>query len=53
MKPIIQRLTLLLGTLAFVFAIGEMTVRVMGSFDTAGNFVFKQRIIRPHNLPMD
>ena len=53
MKPLIQKFALLLGTLALVFAIGEVTVRAMGSIDTAGNFVFKQRIIRPHSLPLD
>ncbi len=40
-----------MATLALGLGFGEVVVRAIGSVDSAGNFVFKNRIIKPHNLP--
>lgn len=37
----------------FLFAAAEMAVRVMGETDPSGNFYFKNRIIHPHQLPLE
>jgi len=41
------------GSLVFFFGIAEVTIRTVGQFDSAGNFVFKNRIIHPHRLPIE
>ncbi len=43
---------LLLTVSVLSFGVAEVVVRSVGEFDSAGNFVFHNRIIRPHNLPV-
>jgi len=52
MNTILKKSLLSLAGFILCFAGAEIAVRVMGEFDTAGNFVFKNRIIRPHRLPI-
>jgi hypothetical protein len=52
MKDISKKLLLLVITLVLCFGVAETAIRVMGDFDTAGNFHFKNRLIRPHSLPV-
>ena len=49
----LKRISLLVGSLVFFFGIAEGTIRTVGQFDSAGNFVFKNRIIHPHRLPIE
>ncbi len=43
---------LLVGSLLFCFSLAEVAIRVIGEFDDSGNFMFKNRIIHPHKLPV-
>lgn len=52
-KTALPKLVLFGGSLALFFGIAEATVRAVGHFDQAGNFVFKNRIIHPHRIPID
>jgi len=49
----ILRLYLLLGAGLLFFLVGELVVRTVGEFDQSGNFVFNNRIIRPHKVPSE
>ena len=52
-KPMQLKILLSLGSLVFLFTAAEVAVRVMGEWDVSGNFYFKNRIIRPHRLPLE
>ncbi len=47
-----QRLLLLFCSLFGVIILAEIVVRAIGRTDQAGNFVFNNRVIRPHRLPI-
>lgn len=52
MKSIALKILLSCGVLVFFFGAAEVTVRILGESDSAGNFYFKNRIINPHQMPL-
>ena len=52
LKPPHNKALILAATLALGFGIAEVAVRATGRFDSAGNFVFKNRVIHPLKLPL-
>ncbi|MCB1182897.1 SGNH/GDSL hydrolase family protein [bacterium] len=52
MKTLHLKLALVVFAVLLTGAVGEIVVRVVGATDESGNFTFRNRIVRPHVVPV-